>query len=40
MDRKEQYNYKSRLQEITPSTRFGQGLFRIKKNELIFLSYY
>jgi len=27
MDEKEQYNSKTILQEIVPSTRFGQGLF-------------
>jgi len=27
MDGKEQYDYKTILQEVVPSTRFGQGLF-------------
>jgi hypothetical protein len=36
MERKEQYNYKSRIQEVVPTTRFGQGLFRLKKNILIY----
>jgi len=37
MDRKEPYIYKSRLQEISPSTRFGQGFFDFQ-NLKFFLS--
>lgn len=39
MDRKEQYMPKSRLQEIVPSTRFGQGLFNFikEKKNIIFI---
>ncbi|CAF2410619.1 unnamed protein product [Rotaria sp. Silwood2] len=36
MDRKEVYNYKPRLQEIVPSTRFGQALaslFYLKRHK-------
>ena len=27
MNRQDQYNYKTRIQEVVPSTRFGQGAF-------------